>query len=377
MAKNTTQSRVPKLWGDQIAAPRADVTTPGDGARKLAVYKAAAYIALFGVPLMILLNILVLNKSVTSSSATGAATTSGGAASSPGRAVALLKVASWLAQVPAPLPGGLVLSWDGATTVATQTTTDSSAAPIGSITQFSKAEIDSFTVLDGKGLLYNASVEVAIDTRPGGGAQVVSGVSLVPQAPAATDGWANGIPWPGLTKDTEPSPVDTAIQSWASAYTSGDASTLGQAVRDPDSGHAYVPLRGVASVTSTPVVAAYLDPTKKTTMLVQATLDISWTGAAATDPAVRTQSPVPTTIDLLVQQADTAAPVVVAWGAPGSGLSLTPYVNAVSTAAPRALPSATPSGVTSGLPSRTVSSPAPRKSVTPPPVPKPTATKKK
>src|SRR5664279_5804117 len=64
--------------------------------------------------------------------------------------------------------------------------------------QFTSAEIDAFSVIDRRGARYTASVEVALDRRPGGGAHVVSGVSIVPDAPPANDGWANGIPWPGL-----------------------------------------------------------------------------------------------------------------------------------------------------------------------------------
>jgi hypothetical protein len=58
------------------------------------------------------------------------------------------------------------------------------------------------------------------------------------------------------------------------------------------------------------------------------TVSLLWKGEKAPAFGSSTSGP-QTTMDLLLERADTAAPVVVAWGPPGSGPGLVPYQNAV------------------------------------------------
>lgn len=227
--------------------------------------------------------------------------------SDPGKFVAYQSLQAWLASVPNPLPGGQIVSWDGSSKAA-----DFDAKKVSRMTE-------NFTVVDGAGRGYTAAFQVAVDPR--GGAQTVAGPSLIPVTTSATDGWAQDeTPWPGILANTQvPDAVSAAVDSWAKAYTSGDSDQLRLAVGDTNSADSYVAINGVSSV-STQTTAS--TPTKAG-LVVRAQVVMNWAGRAANS------STQPVEFDLLVLRADTAAPQVVAWGAPGSGLSATPYQNAI------------------------------------------------
>lgn len=248
------------------------------------------------------------------------------AAASPGETVALEAVQSWLAASPSPLPKGRVVAWLGASPVAaTKAPKGSSYAGGPNFT----AEIDRFSLVGPGGGTYLVGVEVA--TYPDGSAVALSGPSLEPAAPPVSSPASAG-PWPGLNASSSvPSAVTQAVDGWAQAYTSGSASQLHLAVGDPNSSDYYRPLSGVASVTATPAWAAAIGPSAADEMIVQVTLDITWDSQAASAAQSSGNGPSgpQTTLDLLVARASTAAPVVVAWGPPGSGPTLHPYGNSI------------------------------------------------
>jgi hypothetical protein len=119
-------------------------------------------------------------------------------------------------------------------------------------------------------------------------------------------------------------------------YTSGDPNALRLAVQDDDGQHTYVPLSNVTNQTVVITRSAYLPttgqtsgaaPAKNAQMVVQVTLAIQWSGVAEPQSGAK----IPTiTLDLLVSNAGGAAPIVVAWGGPGSGPTLTAYINALT-----------------------------------------------
>lgn len=292
-----------------------------------------APIALFSV---------VLVAGAKSATTRPAAAIAGSQVSSPGRTAATLELDAWLHQVPSPLPGATVLSWDGATPVAAVPAPqgNNQSATAGTAPLWS-AEIDSFTLVapppsqsssnsssnTNTSTVYDAGVEVALNPA-GGGAIALGGPSLTVAPPAAGNNWQAGGPWPGLTTTaTVSQPVQSAIDGWLSAYTSGSSSQLGLAVGDPNLNHGYLPLSGVSSATSS-VVAAAQRPNDAE--LVNLAITIVWSGesTSTTVPNGANTSP-QTTMDVLVERASTAAPVVVAWGPSGSGPMLTPYQNAV------------------------------------------------
>jgi hypothetical protein len=254
--------------------------------------------------------------------------------SAEGKAAAILAVRAWLAQDISPLPGGgFFVSWDGADLVIkpVQTEAQSKSNPVPAF----DIEIHHFTVVDGTGLTYSTDVSVAID--PESGAHVMSSPSAIPNAPATDGGSAAGAgPWFGLSSAAPPKSVTDAITAWAKVYTSGDPDALRLAVQDSDGQHTYVPLSNVADHSITVTRSAFLPDSNaepgtpvisSSKMIVQVTLSIRWVGAAIPQPGDKAPS---ITLDLLILNADGAAPIVVAWGGPGSGPTLTAYVNALN-----------------------------------------------
>jgi hypothetical protein len=190
--------------------------------------------------------------------------------------------------------------------------------------------VDRFTVQGSPGI-FEADIEVALTSS---GPAALGGPSLSPfrLGPSGTSQATENGPWPGLVATSSaPSAVSQAVQSWADAYTSGNPATLALAVGDPNTADHYMPLSGVSAVSAAVVAASQIGGARVNQMAVQVSLDITWadqqnsqtaSGPSKGDSAVNPQGP-ETTLDVLVDRAYTAAPVVVAWGPPGSGPTLT------------------------------------------------------
>jgi len=292
--------------------------------------KSSVYLLPFVLVLTMLVALSNVNPRTTSSSANSSAS------SSPGRTVATLALEQWLAETPSPLPHATILSWDGAHDIA--------PAPVKASTGQSApvtwtAELDTFTLVVGsssKPTLYSAVLEVAL--KPGGGAVALGGPSLSIVNPTnTTSGWDAGAPWSGINSSAAvTSAVQSAIDGWTAAFTSGSSSQLRLAVGDTRSSVHYVAMSGIASATDTAIAAATrvapnLAPTATSTNpsaeIVEVTLGLLWKGEKV--PTFGSSTGPQTTMDLLLERANTAAPVVVAWGPPGSGPGLVPYQNAV------------------------------------------------
>ncbi|WP_162802085.1 hypothetical protein [Ornithinimicrobium murale] len=244
---------------------------------------------------------------------------------SPGRFAATQALESWLATVPNPLPGGRLVSWDGATE---QDHLDSDVAAGGNIA----VTLEQFTVVDGAGTAYRVTYQVGSDPV-GGGASVLAGPSLQAR-PQPVDGIeSDGDAWPGIESADAPPAVAQAVQTWADAYISGSPERLHLAIGDTNTDRTYVPISGASHVETSVTAGAGIEVDKaaptdgdeaaSAEMIVRAEMRIGWEGRDS-DP-----SPAAIQMDLLVLRADTGAPVVVAWGAPGAGPDLTPYENAV------------------------------------------------
>lgn len=350
------------LWEEAEEVPRAGMPDARKLEKRQRLYRVVVWTCLLAMPIA-----LIGLLSVAGRKSTPTHTVAQASLDSPGRTAATLEVNQWLAGTPQPLPGGVILSWDGAKTQPKPTVAKSANA--GQPTRFS-VEIDTFTLLDSQGRTYTACVAVAVDPR--GGAAAMGGPSLIANPPAASDDWNTSGPWPGLdTSSTVPDPITQTVNGWAAAYTSGNADQLRLAVGDPSSNDSYMPLSGVKSVTATVTEIASVGKPGDDRMVAQVTLAILWNGQTPPTDANQGQanSAPQTTLDLLIGRASTAAPVVLAWGAPGTGPSLTPYGNAI-TGGPRPLPSGaqdTPSATTPS-PSPSVSTSSTKAPTSPPPV---------
>lgn len=241
---------------------------------------------------------------------------------SPGRYIATAHLEAWLAAVPNPVPGGRVISWDGAEEMGNVAGSSSTGEVF--------TTLETFTLVDGVGQPYTAQVLVGND--PAGGSVVISGPSLMKTVPPAQNLSVDSA-WDDV-RDTDPTEsVVSAVQSWAEAYTSGDGARLRLVVGDPEAGHAYLPLSGVASVTSSVLETGTTDEvltddegreTPASRMIARVEMLMQWEGRAEVAPVA------PVTMDLLIVEADTGAPRVVAWGAPGTGTTLVQYGNAIA-----------------------------------------------
>ena len=230
---------------------------------------------------------------------------------------------------PSPIPGGQLLTWDGETPLPQPNVQPGSTdVPADMVSH-------TFTVLASTGQLFKVSVVTA--TTAAQGTFAVSEPALVPVAPAETG--ATAQPWQTLTPSTPTEGVRTAINAWAAAYTSGDPRSLLQVTGDPDTSHSYMPLTGVkfTSVDASQAAEVWGDTKPKAgadqppAMVVRVDVDMYWLKRGETTlPADLSDSQVsPASFDVLLERTNTASPVVVAWGAAGSGELLTPHQNAI------------------------------------------------
>jgi len=329
MAKKTTPAT--SNWLDNAEeVPRANTVAHVDRSKRQRFYRRFIVATIVLLPLSLGTNLLMFGQI-----GAGSATVAEQFAADPeGKAAAILAVEEWLAQEISPLPaGGRLVSWDGADLVVkpVQTETQAKNNPLPAF----DIETHHFTLVDGTGVTYSTDVAVAID--PKSGAHVMSSPSAIPNAPATDGGSASGAgPWFGITSSTPTSSVTDAVSAWAKVYTSGDPNALRLAVQDDDGQHTYVPLSNVASQSITITRSAYLpdgdaEPgaavAKSSKMIVQVTLAIQWVGTEAPKSGEKTPT---ITLDLLVSNAGGAAPIVVAWGGPGAGPTLTAYENALT-----------------------------------------------
>lgn len=323
----TKKAAAPSNWLDgAVEVPRREAPVGRDLSKRQRFYRRAIKAAIVLLPLSLLTNIFILGSNISTPSPQVSVEQVDPAA----RAAATIAVQAWLDSPVSPVPGiGQILSWDGAETMARPEQTEAQAQrnPLPDY----DLQIHSFTIRDGLGATYVASIQVGVD--PIAGALAFGTPSLMPVAITDTSAFSNSTPWMGLLVTTAPDAVSGAITAWANAFTSGDPDALRLAVQDENGKHTYVPLFNVAGHDVTVSRAAYLtEPgasvnATSTRMVVQVKLTVQWVGAAK--PTSLSQAPT-ITYDVLVERVGTGAPVVVAWGNPGAGATFTAYQNAQS-----------------------------------------------
>lgn len=334
-------------WYDDAAElPRADISENQVNLRKRNTYRRLFWVGIVCMPLALLCSFLAWGSVLATQNQVGDLVNLGGQnqqvesvvnrVTSPGRHAGTQALQEWLDSIPSPLPGGSIQSWNGSTDIPMDVLPpDMQVKPI--LTR------EQFTVVDGTGRGYTAEVQVATDPR--GGSTVVAGPSLVP-LPMPVPGAFNNLPlWNGVTADQQVNPnVQAAVDAWAQAYTSGDADRLRLAVGDTDGSRSYVPIAGVsrveAEVLKTGSITRGEGNSAVTFTVARVNLSMNWLGRRDG------QSPAPVVMDVLVQKADTAAPQVVAWGAPGTGQDLRPYQNSIPTESRDSAPTVDPTATT-------------------------------
>ncbi|MBF4459542.1 hypothetical protein [Pseudoclavibacter sp. VKM Ac-2867] len=292
---------------------------------------------------------------------------------SDGKALAMASITTWLGQNPAPVPGGVLLSWDGVDTTPAPTAAPGMSDRDVSALPGYAVELHHFTIRDGQGYLYEASVQVESNELLG--SRVADHPSLLRIAPDAPTGqaWGQKVVWSGWETASAPAPVEEAVQAWAAAFTSGDPKALRLVVGDPDTTHSYMPV-GIALGASVEVAESALpipadgEDAPADTMLVRVNLN-ALLGAQPAPTAGETKKTSLMTYDLLVTGADTGSPRVVSWGGAGTGTSLEPYSVAVTGRDVGPAQDATISGETPAPTAAPEETPAPDASPAPAPTP--------
>lgn len=323
MARKSRAPQTRTVWGDEHIVANQDAPAHRKEINGLKWRRRALNAVVFaGIPGMFFMGMAMFADS--QASANGAPTSSVSVNSSGGKSEAWRAMQNWLAQTPAPLPGGEIVSWDGFEVVLPPEPEDPSVAAI----EYT-LETHEFTVRRGSSM-WHAAVQVAVDKTVG--ATAMSVPSLDPIAPVTVSA---SSPWFGLASATATPAAQQAIAAWAEAFTSGSSDALHQIVQDRDTSRSYIPLSDVQELVSveTGLGGARMTEdgaTDTENLIVRVELGLWWKdgkpklGANDVEP-----DPTPIAYDLLIQHADSATPVVVAWGAPGSGDRLTPYQNAV------------------------------------------------
>lgn len=307
MARRAT----PVAWYDADETPNVAVTSGQKIARAQAWYRKAVIASVVLLPLSLVVTILAVLRP-------SAPRVQAQTATAPGEGQAQVALLGWLNETPSPLPRARVLYFAGATAVPVAHV----ARQSGDAAKVTWSAKDENFVLVSSGKMYQASVEVVFP--PGNATGAVNGSPALLPLPGSVSNPAQSGPWPGVTAASgAPAAVTQAVQGWAQAYTSGSASTLRLAVGDTAPGDHYTPLSGVTSENTN---AAWSAPLSKTTMVVNINMSLTWRHQQA--PGQYQISVPEMSMDLLIERANTPAPVVVAWGAPGSGPSLTAYQNA-------------------------------------------------
>lgn len=324
MARNKNKP-ADDFWGHEAEElPRADVQTPLTHGKRIKLYRVWVITSVVLLPIALLAIISFMPKFLEKPAV---APVVNNQLDSPTKPVAMQAVKDWLAKLPSPLPGGQILSWDG---VEIQAEPKSETDPNTSqIKETQGLQLHTMTVVSPSGSFFTTQVQVGYS--PVRGAKILGEPTLIPRAPDDKQTWPNLKPWPNLVDVTKTEPVEQAVIAWAKAFTSGDPDALRLNVGDTGADRSYVPLVQVtASDVRVGLVASQKPPKediekKPSQVVAQVSFAVVWQNT----PIGRGETPARVTYDVLIEQADTASPKVVAWGGAGTGESLKPYANAV------------------------------------------------
>lgn len=314
------------FYGSAEELPRADLDTQDKMSKRQKIYRAVVMSSVFLLPAALLANtFMAINMVQVDEEEPPPAATS----DSPHKSVAMTAVRDWLANKPQPIPGGSLLSWDSVQ--EQRPSTEVVDEVTGETNEQYGLELHELTILAGSGSTYETSVQIAY--TPNKGAHVVGEPTLVPRAPDNTD-WTDATSWPDLAPATATQEVTQAVSAWVDAFTSGDPDTLRLNVGDTEAGRSYVPLSGVkaSNVAISMAAAAESAPVSEdgsvatpSEMVARVSFNVLWDGQSVG----LNERASAVSYDVLIHDADTAAPRIVAWGGPGTGASLTPFQNAV------------------------------------------------
>lgn len=251
-----------------------------------------------------------------------------------GKNAAITTVEAWLASEPQPIPGATLISWNGYLPQQKPAIVDeeSRETAAGVIIPKWGREVHYFSASSANGMLFQVTLEVDVD--PILGARVEAIPFAEPLLPTVSGGWDDaGEPWFGYQSAQTTAGITSSVEAWVQAYVGGNPGALRNIIGDPNENHFYLPMSGIQKATVTVERVAYKpsdDPSAPAvknpeTVLARIQVKLLWKGQVQENA----ESFATYTLDLLIEDADTASPRVVAWGGPGSGATLERYGNAV------------------------------------------------
>ncbi|MET4144007.1 hypothetical protein [Arthrobacter sp. UYCo732] len=327
MARNTKRNNpADDFWGNEAEElPRADVGAVQTTVKRLKLVKIWVVGSCVLLPVALLAIISFMPKFLEKPYVAPAVNNQ---LDSPTKPVAIKTVEDWLAKSPSPLPGGKVLSWDG---VEVQAEPKSETDPnTNQVKETQGLQLHTMTLVSPSGSFFTTQIQVGYS--PVRGAKVIGEPTLIPRAPDDKQTWPNLVAWPNLVNVSKTEPVEQAATAWAKAFTSGDPDALRLSVGDTGANRSYIPLVQVTATdvrvgdvgSQKPAKDAPSDK-KPSQVVAQVSFAVNWQSA----PLGRGETPSRVTYDVLIEQADTPSPKVVAWGGAGTGESLKPFMNAV------------------------------------------------
>lgn len=304
-------------WNQSVEAPRADLPDADRLSRRARRYRRWVLASVVIAPISLFTNFAFYANM----GSEAAAPVVSSDRYSQTRSVALIEVRKWLASDPSPLPGGVLVGWERATTQRFDPESTSAGEPY-------TVETHYMTLATPNGTTFTTTVPIAVDDVHGPVPLALP--SLVPVPPSDLSWDASTYPNTATASLSEEALV--AVQTWAENYTSGDPARFRSGIQDPNPNHSYVPLNGARLVDIT-VTDSWVSPESSSQapdsadlVFAEVTLRMEW----AFDPLDSNQSAPEIVFTVLLDDANTGAARVVAWGGPGTGLDLAPYENALT-----------------------------------------------
>jgi hypothetical protein len=231
-----------------------------------------------------------------------------------GKDVAMQALTAWLDTEPTPLDRGRILSWDGAEDEGILSL-DKDGAQTGEV------NAHYFTVIDSKGLTYRTMIKTLYVKNEG--SSVLTEPTLLPILQNKSSEHALPL-WTGFETFQVTEPIANVVKQFAKAYMGADADLLKITISDPDTEHVYPTFPyGMTSI------SAQINECGQKEGNTVCNVTILYKNPRIKDNEETKDKKAYVTYDLLLQDVDTGAPKVVAWGASGEGDKLVPYENAI------------------------------------------------